>query len=265
MLTIKQKFDELKKQGRKAFIAYVPFGFPTIALSKKIILTLQTAGVDIIEIGIPFSDPIADGPIIQEATTIALKNGANTHKLFFMLQEMKSTLKVPIALMTYYNPVLKFGLEKFFHHMQKIGISGIMTVDLPVEEAGAYLAQCRSRGLETIFFITPVTRPARIKHIVKASRGFIYYISVTGITGPKDISYSQLEKPIRALKKITTVPVCVGFGVHTKEQVHRIWEYSDGAIVGSDIVKFIKEHHSQPNFLTKLQRYVVALKGNNVV
>jgi tryptophan synthase alpha chain len=152
-MTIKDKFKQLKKQNKKAFIAYVPFGFPSIRYTKNIILTFQGSGVDIIELGIPLSDPIADGPIIQEATTIALNKGATTEKLFSTLQEIKKSLKVPLVLMTYYNPVYKFGMERFFKNMQITGVSGIMIVDLPVEESKDYIRQARKYDLETIFLL----------------------------------------------------------------------------------------------------------------
>ena len=260
MITIKQKFSELKKEGKKAFIAYIPFGFPTIKATKDIILTLQKAGVDILELGIPFSDPIADGPVIQEATSIALARGANTTKLFSFLSDLKKDIKIPIALMTYYNPVFKFGVEKFFSKMSESGALGILTVDLSIDESKEYVENARKFGVETIFFVTPVTSKERAKAIVGASSGFVYYISVTGITGTRDISYNSLSKHLRELKKMTDLPVCVGFGIHSKKQVDEVCKISDGAIVGSAIVKFIKENYLKQNFLSRLEKYVKSLK-----
>jgi tryptophan synthase alpha chain len=262
-MTIKQKFQQLKKQGKKAFIAYVPFGFPSIKRTKDIVLALQEAGVDIIELGIPFSDPIADGPIIQEATTLALQKGANTSNLFSTLKELRKDLKIPIALMTYYNPVFKFGIADFFKSMKACGVSAILTVDLSIEEAREYKKVATKHGLETIFFITPVTPLERAKKIIKASSGFIYYISVTGITGIRDISYSSLAKHVRQIETKTKLPVCVGFGIHTKEQVKKVYQFSDGAIIGSAIVKFIQDNHHKKGFLDKLKRYVTSLKGRD--
>ena len=259
-MTIKEKFGLLKKQGKKAFVAYIPYGFPTIAKTKDIILTLQEAGVDVIELGIPFSDPVADGPVIQEAASLALKNGANTKNLFITLNKIKKNIKVPIALMTYYNPVFRFGVEKFFKNMKAAGASGILTVDLPIDEAREYIKKAQKYRIETVFFITPVTPLSRAKKILKASKGFVYYISVTGTTGVREISYDSLAGHIKQLKKETSLPVCVGFGVHTKEQFKNICKFSDGAIIGSAIVKFIKENHLKRNFLGGLKKYVKALK-----
>lgn len=259
-MTIKEKFQQLKKQGKKAFIAYVPYGFPTIKQTKDIIFALQEAGVDIIELGIPFSDPVADGPVIQGAASIALKNGANTKNLFSTLNKIKKDIKVPLALMTYYNPVFICGAERFFKSMNSAGTSGILTVDLPIDEASEYVKKAKKYKIETVFFITPVTPLSRAKKIIKACRGFIYYISVTGTTGVREISYGTLAGHIKQLKKETNLPVCVGFGVHTKEQFVSICKFSDGAIIGSAIVKFIKENYSKRNFLYSLKKYVKSLK-----
>jgi len=259
-MTIKEKFNQLKKENKKAFVAYVPYGFPTIKQTKDIIITLQESGVDIIELGIPFSDPVADGAVIQEAASIALKNGANTKNLFVTLNKIKKDIKVPIALMTYYNPVFRFGVEKFFKSMNAAGASGILTVDLPIDEAREYIKKAQKYGIETVFFITPVTPLSRAKKILKTSKGFVYYISVTGTTGLREISYGALSGHIKQLKKETNLPICVGFGVHTKGQFANICKFSDGAIIGSAIVKFIKENHLKHNFPGELKKYVKSLK-----
>lgn len=261
-MNIKEKFNQFKKQGKKAFIAYVPFGFPSIKQTKDIILTLQKAGVDILELGIPFSDPIADGPVIQEATSIALARGANTTKLFSFLSKFKKDIKIPIVLMTYYNPVFRFGVDKFFSTISKSGVSGILTVDLPIDESKEYLKNAHKFDIETIFFVTPVTPKNRAKAIIKASSGFVYYISVTGITGMRDISYFSIAKHLKELKKMTDLPVCVGFGIHSKKQVEEVCKISDGAIVGSAIVKFIKDNYHRRDFLGRLKNYVKSLKGS---
>jgi tryptophan synthase alpha chain len=258
-MRIEEKFRQLKQENKKAFIAYVPFGFPTIDHTSDIVLTLQSAGVDIIELGIPFSDPIADGPIIQKATAIALSNGANTDKLFLTLKKIKNDLKIPVALMTYYNPVFHFGIRKFFAKMHEFDISGLIVVDLSLEESAAYLKAAKNFLIETIFFVTPVTPKQRAQKIARVSSGFIYYISVTGTTGLRDISYGLLANHIKELKKMTQMPVCVGFGIHTKAQVEKVNQISDGVIIGSAIVKFIQDNYRQRGFLQRLKRYVKSL------
>jgi len=258
-MRLEEKFKELRKNNKKAFIAYIPYGFPSIKATKDICLSLQDAGVDVIELGIPFSDPLADGPIIQKATTAALAKGANIDNFFKELLQLKQALNIPVAVMSYYNPIFKFGLIKFLKKMEQIGASALINVDMPIEEGDEYIKEARKFNIDTIFFITPVTPATRIKKIVEQSRGFIYYVSVTGITGPKDLKYASLSSHIKSIKKVTKSPVCVGFGIHNKEQVAKINTFSDGVIVGSEIVNFIDRHHKDKNFLNKLKNHVKSL------
>ncbi len=258
-MRLEEKFKQLKKEGRKAFIVYVPFGYPAVSATKDICIALEKGGVDAIELGIPFSDPLADGPIIQQATTKALEKGANMDNFFLQASKLKKHLKIPLVVMSYYNPIYKFGMESFFSKLKRIGISAVLTVDLPLEEASEYIKEARKSNLDTIFFITPTTSEERIKKIVKYSKGFIYYISVTGITGPKTLKFSELASHIKAIKKKTAVPVCVGFGIHTREQVKKVSAFSDGVIIGSQIVKFIEGSYKRKDFLRRLEAYARGL------
>jgi len=258
MITLEEKFIQLRKENKKAFIAYIPFGFPDIKSFKKIILSLQEVGVDIVEVGLAFSDPVADGPIIQEAYNIALKNNANIENFFSVIKNLN--IKIPIVLMSYYNPIFRFGLENFFKKLKEFNI-GILTVDLPFDEDKRYLELAKKYNLETVFLITPTTTDDRAKKIIANTSGFVYYVSVTGITGPKKLKFSFLRKHINELKKFTDLPICVGFGIHNKKQVKEINKFSDGVIVGSSIVKFIKENFSKKNFIEKLKEYILNLKG----
>jgi len=162
--------------------------------------------------------------------------------------------------MSYYNPIIKFGMVKFFKKMKQLGASALIIVDLPVEEGADYIKEARKFNIETIFFVTPTTSPLRIKKIAKQSRGFIYYISVTGITGPKELKYASLASYVKSIKKVTGVPVCVGFGIHNRAQVAKINTFSDGVIVGSEIVSFISKNYNQKNFLNKLEHHVKSFK-----
>jgi len=258
-MRLADKFKQLKKEKKKAFIAYVPFGFPSRGQTLDICLSLERAGADIIELGIPFSDPLADGPIIQAATTKALAKGANLDNFFLTLTQLKKHLTVPIVIMAYYNPIYRYGLSKFFIKIKAQGVSAVTFVDVPVEESKDYLGLARKYQIDTIFFVTPTTSHERIKKIVKASRGFVYYISVTGITGPKSFQYKRLTQHVEKTRKLAKIPVCVGFGIHKKEQIMRINKFSDGVIVGSSIVKFIEKHHKDKKFLKKLQNYIRSL------
>jgi tryptophan synthase alpha chain len=258
-MRIGDKFKQLKNEKRKAFIAYVPYGFPSISATKNICLTLQDSGVDIIELGIPFSDPLADGPIIAEAGTKALEKGANLNNFFKTLGVLRTSLKIPLVAMTYYNPILQFGIDKFLKKLNDNDVNALIVVDLPLEENAFLLRKAQRFSIDTILFATPVSSLQRIKRIVKKSSGFIYYISVTGITGPKTIKISQVSRYVKSIKKITETPVCVGFGIHKREQVVAMRDFSDGVIVGSSIVQYIDSHHKDKDFLNKLGVYVKSL------
>jgi len=249
-------FDKLREANKKAFIVYVPFGFPTIKLSEKIIQLLSTLKVALIEIGLPFSDPLADGPIIEKATQMALKEGATTETLFTSLKKLIPGLTIPVVILSYYNPIYVFGVKKFLRRCREIGVAGVMIVDLPVEEATLYIKEARKLDLDTVFFVTPTTEEKRAEKIMKASRGFVYYVSVTGITGPKNLSPAKILTNSRSLKKIRNIPVCVGFGIHRKNQVREILKGCEGIIVGSAIVNYIAKYSKDKNFFKKLPSYI---------
>jgi len=255
---LKDKFKELDKKGKKAFIGYIPFAFPRGKSSANLILGLQEK-VDIVEVGLPFSDPLADGPIIQEASQLALANGASAAGLFRTLRRIKSRLKVPVVILTYYNPLYQFGVRAFLRAAKQSGVSGIMVVDLPFEEEAVYLHEARRIGMDTISFITPTTTDARSRKILRACRGFVYYVSVAGITGPKRLMSTQIAAHIRKIKKMTKLPVCVGFGIHTRTQVREISRIADGVIVGSALVKNIMAHRHRRDFIARATKFLEGL------
>jgi tryptophan synthase alpha chain len=260
-MRLEDKFNQLKKEGKKAFVAYFPFGFPKIAYTNDIFLALQKGGVDIIELGFPFSDPLADGPIIQKASACALEQKITIDTFFDTIKKIKKDISIPVVVMSYYNPIFKYKLAKFFKKAKENKISGTILVDLPFEESSYYANQAKRYGLDPICFITPTTSDKRVKKIAKNSNGFIYYVSIAGITGPKALSYSDISSHIKGIKKITDIPVCVGFGIHNHKQVKRISSFSDGVIVGSEIVKFIEKNYKQNNFLQKLENHVRRLRS----
>ncbi|OQX80245.1 MAG: tryptophan synthase subunit alpha [Candidatus Omnitrophica bacterium 4484_70.1] len=254
--TLQEKFASLREENKKAFIVYVPFGFPTPQISEKVLLTLGETGVDIIEVGIPFSDPLADGPIIQNASQVALQTGTTPLFLFEVLERLKPAIKIPLVILTYYNSVYNLGIKRFLKYVKKCGVKGVMVVDLPIEEAKEYVTQARNMEIDTIFFITPTTSKQRAKQIVKVSRGFIYYVSVTGITGPKNLFLSPIANYIKWLRGITELPICVGFGIHKRSQVREVTTFCDGVILGSAVVKFIAENYTKDNFLPQLKNFL---------
>lgn len=252
MNRIDKKFKELEVIGRKAFIAYITAGDPDLAATKKIVLALERSGADIIELGIPFSDPLADGPTIQAASARALKNGASLKKIFRMAGALRMKTDIPIVFMTYFNPVLRYGLEKFFKSCRASGVDGVIVPDLPSEEAGELMAAGRANGIDTIFLIAPTSTQARVKRIAGNSRGFIYYVSLTGVTGARSRLPSEILSKVRYIKSITSKPVAVGFGVSNSSQARKIARSSDGVIVGSAIVKIIGE---KKNIISRVSKF----------
>ena len=242
MKRIERKFDQLRKQHKKAFIAFITAGYPNLAVTASLVKEFDRIGVDIVELGVPFSDPMADGPIIQEASKAALDKKVNLVDILQLVRNIRKTAVVPICLMTYYNPVFCYGEEKFVKDAVAAGVDGVIIPDLPPEEAVGFIKQAALKKLDTIFLAAPTTTKQRMKLISKVSRGFIYYVSLTGVTGPRANLPVDLGRQIKMIKKITAKPVCVGFGVSRRQQVEKINKISDGVIIGSAIVRKIREN-----------------------
>ena len=262
MNRIDRKFKELKNKGTKAFIAYVTAGDPYLSVTEKIVLALEGAGVDIIELGIPFSDPLADGPTIQAASQRALKNKVNLRSIFKVVSRLRRRTGIPIAFMTYYNPILRYGLERFFKACRDHGVDGVIVPDLPYDEAKDLIAAGRSNGVATIFLVAPTSTKDRIRNIARISRGFIYYVSLTGVTGARRKLPPEVISNVRFIKSITDKPVAVGFGISNARQASSIAKVADGVIVGSAIVKIIGERknslHRVYNFSKNLAKAIHA-------
>ena len=242
MNSIDVKFRNLRKKGKKAFIAYITCGYPSLSITEKLIPEIEAQGVDILELGVPFSDPLADGLIIQEASAWALKKKTYLVDILKMVKRVRSKVSLPIVLMTYYNPIFCFGEKQFVDRAIVSGVDGMIIPDLPPEEAKSFLRYAKARGLANICFLAPTSSDKRVKFISRISGGFIYYVCLTGVTGARSRLPEDLSKNIRRIKKYTTKPVCVGFGISTAGQVRSVKNVSDGAIVGSAIIKKIKEN-----------------------
>jgi tryptophan synthase alpha chain len=263
MNRIDSTFKKLKAAKKKAFIAFITAGFPDLATTKKLILALESSGVDIIELGIPFSDPVADGAVIQEASLWALeRNKVNLDKVFKLVKDVRKITRIPICFMSYYNPIFSFGEEKFLRQAKVCGVDGVIIPDLPLEEGLGLARISKSLGVNIINFIAPTTKPERIKFISRISRGFIYYVSLTGTTGTRSSLPADLELHIKQVKCLTDKPVCVGFGVSSPAQVRLVTKVADGVIVGSAIVRKIKENIGRPDLLKKVSGFVASLTRN---
>ncbi len=259
---VDQKFKDLKKQKKKAFIAFVTAGDPDLKTTENLVYALEQSGADIIELGVPFSDPLADGPTIQEASYRALKNKVTIPKILDLVKRIRKTSQVPICLMTYYNPVFYFGEKKFVQEASKAGVDGVIIPDLPPEEAEVLIGQARKNNFSTIFFLSPTTKNERIKVIEKASSGFIYYVSIAGVTGMRQALPKNLKENLKIIKRIVKKPLCVGFGISSANQAKDISKYCDGVIVGSAIIKQIVKNKGKANLISNIKRFVKGLSKN---
>jgi len=262
---IDKKFQDLKTQKRKAFIAFITAGDPDLKTTEDLVVAFESAGVDIIEIGVPFSDPLADGPTIQASFFRALQKGTTVKKIFETVHNIRQRTSIPIAFMTSYNPILRFGEEAFVKACAKAGVDGLIVPDLPPEEANNLRRVAQQYDISTIFFVAPTSTDERIKSNTKASSGFVYYVSLTGTTGTQKAVAQTVVKQVKHIKRFTDKPICVGFGISTPEQVKEIGRAADGVIVGSAIVKEIEAHRGQPDLVTKVTKYVRMLVGTDLV
>ncbi len=238
---IEERFTALKKEGRKAFVAYLTAGDPDLETTERLIPALEAAGVDIVEIGVPFSDPTADGPVIQAASQRALKRGATQKKILAMIAALRRTTSIPIVLFGYYNPILSYGTERFATDAAASGVDGILVVDLPPEEANELRKYSDPAGLDFITLIAPTTDPTRARKILQRATGFVYYISITGVTGTAVPKPDDVRRDVERLKEMTALPVAVGFGISTPAQAATIAPLADGVVVGSALVRLIGE------------------------
>jgi tryptophan synthase alpha chain len=256
MSRITAKFNELRKTGRKALIPYIMSGDPSLSATKKYILELETAGADIIELGVPFSDPLADGPTIQRASERSLKHGTTLKKVLEMVKDVRKKTAIPLILMTYYNPVFKFGIHRFIQAAVTAGIDGVIIPDLIPDEAGEFTALSRRHGLATVFLLAPTSTRERIKKVAGASTGFIYYVSITGITGAKLALGKDMEKRMNSLRALTKKPVAVGFGISNPAEARMVSNLAEGVIVGSAIVKLIAQSKSIMHFVRSIRKAI---------
>jgi tryptophan synthase alpha chain len=257
---IESTFKNLTSKGEKALIAYIMAGDPTLAQTGPIILEIEKAGADIIEIGVPFSDPVADGPTIQKAAERALRQGVTLRNILELVAALRRQTKVPLILMTYCNPIYAFGIEAFFKEAKGAGIDGIIVPDLPPEEAKEFLTQGRRHLIDLILLVAPTTPADRIEKIIKLGTGFIYYVPLTGVTGSKLTDKESIRARLRDLKSMTDRPIAAGFGISTPEEAKEIAKETDGIIVGTALVRIVETAQSDPNYLSSLSRLVSSLK-----
>ncbi len=256
MNRIHDTFSSLKKKGKKAFIPYIMAGDPSLDATKQFVLDIEAAGADIVELGVPFSDPLADGPTIQRAAERSMNSGTTLKKVLGLIREIRRVSDIPLILMTYYNPVFKLGIEPFIKKAVSAGVDGVIIPDLIPDEAEEFIKPARMYGLDTIFLLAPTSTPERINRVVKSSTGFLYYVSITGITGSKLSIEKSMKDTLHSIRGITRTPVAVGFGISTPEEASVMAKLADGVIVGSAIVKLIAQGKSIKNYVKSLRKAI---------
>ncbi|KAK1681999.1 hypothetical protein QYE76_042870 [Lolium multiflorum] len=260
--TISGTFTKLKEQGKIAFIPFIVAGDPDLATTLKALKVLDACGSDVIELGVPYSDPLADGPVIQASATRALRKGTTFEDVIAMVKEVVPDLSCPLALFTYYNPILKRGVANFMSVVKEAGVHGLVVPDVPLEETDILRSEAAKNNLELVLLTTPTTPTERMERITKASEGFVYLVSTTGVTGARaDVSF-KVEALLQEIKQVTDKAVAVGFGVSTPEQVKQIAGWgADGVIVGSAMVRQLGESGSPEEGLKKLEELAKNLKA----
>jgi tryptophan synthase alpha chain len=258
---ISRRFAELRRTGEMGLVAYITAGDPSLEATEQFVVALAEAGADVIELGVPFSDPIADGPVIQRASERALHNGTTLAGVLALVKSLRAKSDVPLVLFSYFNPVLQMGLEKFGEAAKAAGADGVLITDLTPEEAGEYRAAMSAHGLDTIFLAAPTSPDERLALIAKASSGFLYVISRTGVTGPKDQLADELPSLARRVRRVTELPIAIGFGISLPEHVSLLGGLADAAVVGSALVEEIERAGTVEGAAAALAARVKLLKS----
>ncbi len=258
---IEKVFEDLRKNKRKAFIPFITCGFPNLDDFFKLFKALDKNGADIIEIGIPFSDPLADGPVIQTTSKIALENGVTTDVVFKSIAKIRRNSDTPIAIMTYFNIIYHYGLEKFLKNAESAGVNGLIIPDLPLEEFICYESYFNRANIDNIMLASLTSGKDRLKKIAEKSRGFIYCISVKGVTGIRSSISPEVINFLKRLREITSLPLALGFGLSSKEQIDQIKDYCDGIIIGSKILSLILKADSFEKGIKEVEIFASAINS----
>lgn len=259
MNRIEERFARLKREGKKAFIVYIGAGDPNLEATRQLALAFDQVGVDVLELGVPFSDPLADGLVNQLAAQRGLESGATPPKLLETVVAIRQQSQIPIVLYIYFNLIHRVGMERFIADAAKAGVDGLLVLDLPPEESDNYEALMRKAGLCNIYLVAPTTPEDRMELIVKRGTGFIYYISREGVTGMQTEVASNLEEQVAKIRAHTALPIAVGFGISNPEQAKLVAKEADGAVVGSAVVNQIAQHGKSPELVGKVSAFVKSL------
>jgi tryptophan synthase alpha chain len=255
-----ERFAALRSRGERALIPFVTAGDPDLATTEALVLAMAESGADAIEIGVPFSDPLAEGPTIQRASERALRSGTSLRRVLELVGDLRPRLELPLVLMGYANSLFTMGEQAFASAARAVGVDGIIVVDLPPEEGASLFSAAERCGIDPVLLAAPTTRPERLEMLAGQTRGFLYYVSLTGVTGARSELSLGIEEVVRSVRAVSEVPVCVGFGVSTPEHARRIGEYADGVVVGSALIDRIEAAPSPEAAVDAVAAFVSELK-----
>jgi tryptophan synthase alpha chain len=263
MSRISDTFQALKRDGRRGFIPFITAGDPDLESTRDLVIELARVGATLIELGVPFTDPMADGPVIQRASERALQHGFGLAEILDLVRDVRKQTSVPIILFSYFNPLLQFGLEKLVREAEHAEVDGILVTDLTPEEAGRFSAMLHAHEIDLIFLVAPTSTDERLKMIAERASGFIYAVSRAGVTGAREDVSAAAEKLVNRVRAVSNLPVAVGFGISTPAQVRDVWRYADAAVVGSAIVKMIEDNTGNADLVEKIGQFAASLIAAN--
>lgn len=261
MSRIEQQFQRSKERGEIALWVYLTCGDPDLAATEALVLAAVRAGADGIELGVPFSDPVADGPIIQRASERALRGGTTLEGILSLVARLRAKSEIPQLLFSYYNPILQYGLERFAQEARTAGVDGVLAVDLTPEEADVYVKTLRGAGLDTVFLAAPTSTSSRLERIAACASGFLYVVSRTGVTGPREALSQEIAEVVGRVRRASALPVAVGFGISRPEHVRELAGLADGAVVGSAVVEMIAGHANGDERIRAVEQFIRELKA----
>ncbi len=259
---IGKRFEALRTRGERALIPFLTAGDPDLETTEALVLAMAEAGADVIELGVPFSDPTAEGPTIQRSSSRALARGTSLRSILRLVDRLRARVEQPLVLMGYANPIHAMGAEAFARAASQVGVDGIIIPDLPPEDGRPWLDPCRALGIDPILLAAPTTPPARLAMLVRETRGFLYAVSLQGVTGARTTIGQGIEQQVRYAKSLSEIPVCVGFGVSTPEQAKQIGAYADGVVIGSAIVDRIEQAASKSSAIDDVAQFIAELKAS---
>jgi tryptophan synthase alpha chain len=259
MSRVSDTFTQLKRAARGGFIPFITAGDPDLATTELLLMELAAAGADIIELGVPFSDPVADGEVIQRASERALRNGVTLTDVLDCAARVRPRISTPLVLFSYFNPLLQFGEDRLARAATNAGIDAVLVTDLIPEEAQSWSEQLRQHDVDPIFLVAPTTSDERLERIAQQARGFVYAISRTGVTGTRDVLPHDARPLVQRIRAVTDLPIAVGFGISTSEQVQEVWRFADAAVIGSAIVREIEQLNGLDGFASRIGAFAQSL------